>query len=348
MKTPSIVSLTATIIIAAATAQVSAQDVTFTDAERVPLSCDNQFTVNDLATLKPTAPDDEITIAVSVPSFANPYIQSLIYGAEKAAKEVGVKLTVGAGRGFMDPGSQISQLESAATRRPDAVLINPADPAGLAAAIDDVVASGIPVVDIGTLSMSENSYKLVQDDYSQGQVAAKAVIEHFQSGGKGVIVAGPANASWSRGRTAGFTDALADSSIEVSSIVWSDLDPQQALTRFSNAIQTDPEVDWIYATGSFLLAPQSLPAEYADTFYLGGTLTNVSAAGLQEGTANLILPDFPVAVGYLGVVLALKALAGEDLAKVNCLPNEVMGKDNLEEPVWSDASFVPADWKAPE
>jgi ABC-type sugar transport system substrate-binding protein len=293
--------------------------------------------------------NEPFTIAISVPSFANPYIQALIYGAERAAEEAGVTLTVGAGKGFMDPASQITQFENAMTRQPDAFLINPADPAGLAATIEDAVAAGTPVVEVGTLSMATTSLKLVQDDYSQGVAAADALVEMMPDGGQGIVMGGPANASWSRGRVAGFLDAIADNAnFTVSEVVSTDIDPQQGLTRFSNAAQANPQVDWIYAVGSFLLAPQSIPAEYAEATYLGGTLTAVSLEALQSGGADGVLPDFPISVGYVGLSLAVSALNGDENAQVNCIPNDVMGAADLSNSVWVDSSIVPADWVAPE
>lgn len=345
LKATTAICLTALSIAGAA----SAQELVFTDAERTALSCDRQLTVADLAGWQVPKANQPYTIAISVPSFANPYIQALIYGAERAAEEAGVTLAVGAGKGFMDPASQITQFENAMTRQPDAILINPADPAGLAATIEDAVAAGTPVVEVGTLSLAETSIKLVQDDYSQGITAADALLAMMPDGGQGIVMGGPANGSWSRGRVAGFLDAMADNpNFTINQVVSTDIDPQQGLTRFSNAAQANPQVDWIYAVGSFLLAPQSIPAEYSEATYLGGTLTAVSLEALQNGGADGILPDFPISVGYVGLSLAVAALNGEENARVNCIPNDVMNAEDLGDSVWVDSSIVPADWVAPE
>lgn len=326
-----------------------AQDLVFTEAERTPLACDRQLSVEDLATWEVPKANKPYKIAISVPSFANPYIQALIYGAELAAKEAGVTITVGAGRGWMDPASQITQFENAMTRGPDAFLINPADPAGLALTIEDAVADGVPVVEVGTLSRAETSLKVVQDDYSQGVAAAEALAGLVPDGGTGIVMGGPANASWSRGRVAGFLDAVdGNDAITVSEVVSTDIDPQQGLTRFSNAAQANPQVDWIYAVGSFLLAPQSIPDEYAGATYLGGTLTSVTLEALQDGGADGILPDFGISVGYVGLSLAVAELNGDKNAQTNCIPNEIMGVADLGDSVWVDSSILPGDWQVPE
>jgi len=326
-----------------------AQGLVFTEAERTPLHCDREFTPADLAALTVPEPARPYTIAVSMPSFANPYVQALIYGAQLAADEAGITLQIGAGRGFMDPASQISQLENALARRPDAVLINPADPAAMALAIDDAIEAGVPVVEVGTLSLSDLATKVVQDDYIQGFSAGEALIGAMGDGGQGIVMGGPANASWSRGRVAGFLDAVAGSpQIVVNSVVSTDIDPQEGLTRFVNTAQAYPQVDWIYAVGSFLLSPQSIPEEFSNAVYVGGGVTNVTIEALENGTAAFIMPDFPISVGYAGVVLAVNLLNGTEQPQRNCIPSPMMTVEDLADPFWIDSNVLPADWVAPQ
>jgi ribose transport system substrate-binding protein len=66
----------------------------------------------------------------------------------------------------------------------------------------------MPVIDVGTLSNSKKSYKLAQDDYSEGKMAADVLNKMLPNGGEGIMIAGAANASWARRRVAGFTDQI--------------------------------------------------------------------------------------------------------------------------------------------
>jgi ribose transport system substrate-binding protein len=336
-----------TLLLLAGTASLaSAQELTFTEAERTPMACDATLTVDDIASARIEKPAKPYTIAFSVPSYANPYIQALLYGAKKAADEAGATLTITAGSGFMDPASQITQLENALTKSPDAVLINPADPDALALVIDETVEAGTPVVDVGTLSNSELSYKLVQDDYSQGVIGAEAIIAMVPDGGKGIIMGGPANASWARRRVAGFLDTIAKNpKFEVAATVSTDIDPQEGLTKFLNSAQANPDITWIYGTGSFLLAPQSIPEDFKDVTYVAGGLTNVTEDALKQKSISAVLPDFPVSTGYFGVKIALDVLAGKEVAKRNCAPVAAMSADDLGDTVWAESSILPADFK---
>ena len=169
-------------IFALGTFTANAQGLNLTDAEKTPAKCNTTYKVSDLAGFKAPKAKKPYHIEFSVPMFI-PYIQALIYGAQVAAKEFGVTLTVDAGKGFMDPAAQITQLENALTHKPDAVLINPSDPDGMTPTIDEIIAGGIPVFDVGTLSNSQKSSKVVQDDYVQGLIGADAVAKLLPQGG---------------------------------------------------------------------------------------------------------------------------------------------------------------------
>ena len=325
-----------------------AQGLTLTEAEKTPAKCDTSFKVSDLGGFKAPKAKKPYKIEMSVPMFI-PYIQALIYGAQLAAKDAGVTLAVGAGKGFTDPASQITQLENALTHKPDAVLINPSDPEGMAPTIDEAIASGIPVFDVGTLSASQKSPKVVQDDYTQGQIGAEAVAKLLPQGGQGILMAGPPNASWARRRVAGFLDGIKKHpNIKVSAVVSSDNDASDGITKFSNAAQANPKFDFIYVTGSFVLQPQSIPAEYHKAVYVAGGLTPVTLEALKDGSAAAILPDFPISVGYIGLSLAVHKLNGDAVTQYNCAPVDAMFKSDANNPIWQASSIMPADAAVPK
>jgi ribose/xylose/arabinose/galactoside ABC-type transport system permease subunit len=265
-------------------------------------------------------------------------------GAQQAAKDAGVTLTTDAGKGFMDPAAQITQVENALTHKPDALLINPSDPEGMAPTIDETIANGTPVFDVGTLSASTKSAKVVQDDYTQGLIAVEAVAKLLPQGGHGLLMAGPPNASWARRRVAGFLDGMKKyPNIKLNAIVSSDNDAADGLTKFSNAAQANPKFDFIYVTGSFVLQPQSIPAEYKKAVYIAGSLTSTTLEALRDGNAAAILPDFPISVGYIGLSLAVKKLNGDTIPQYNCAPVAAMYKAQANDPLWVDTSIMPAD-----
>ncbi|WP_158812144.1 sugar ABC transporter substrate-binding protein [Beijerinckia sp. L45] len=325
-----------------------AEDLGLTKAEHTPLACDQTISVKTLSTFDAPKAKKRYKIELSIPSFANPYIQAVVYGAQKAAADAGVTLTFDAGQGFMDPASQITQLENALTRHPDAVLINPADPDALSASIDEAIADGTMVMDLGTLSNSTKSFKLVQDDYGQGVMAADALAKLLPRGGAGILMGGPANASWARRRVAGFIDEIKKyPSLKISAMTSEDIKPEEGLRKFANAAQAHPGIDWIYSAGWFLLPPTSIPSEYRKAVYVAGGFASVTSDALKDGSAAAILPDFPVGVGYSGVALAVAKLNGDKVAQHICAPVAAITKADLADPIWEKTSNTASGWVPP-
>jgi ribose transport system permease protein len=321
---------------------------TSTKAEHTPMACDRKIPVAELDSIKAPKAAKPYRIELSVPSLANPYIVAVIYGATLAAKDAGVTLGIDAGKGFMDPASQIREVENALSRKTDALLINPADPNGMVATIDDTVDSGIPVFDVGTLSSSTKSYKVVQDDYSQGGIAADIIGKMLPKGGSGIVQGGPANATWARRRVAGFTDAIkAFPGITISVVTNEDINPTQGLEKFSDAAQAHPRVDWIYATFNILLPPPSIPPEYKGAVYVGGAYDPIMVASLKDGSAAAAIPDFPVSVGYIGVASAVERLNGATVPMRTCIPSTAITKADVTDPVWAKTNSIPAGWTVP-
>ena len=91
------------LVAAAAFGQARADTLKLTEAEKTPAKCDVSYKVGDLAGFKTPKAKKPYKIEFSVPMYI-PYIQGLIYGAQLAAKDAGVTLTVDAGQGFMELG----------------------------------------------------------------------------------------------------------------------------------------------------------------------------------------------------------------------------------------------------
>jgi ribose transport system substrate-binding protein len=324
-----------------------AESATSAQAEHTAFPCDNPLTVEALAAVKAPKAAKHYRIELSIPALNNPYIQALIYGAQKASAESGVEISIDSGRGFMDPASQMTQLENALSRGPDALLINPADPNGMMLAIDEASATR-PVIDVGTLSSSQKSYKVVQDDYTQGQMAADTVAKYVPNGGEGIVMGGPANATWARRRVAGFTDQIKKyPNIKVNEVTNQDIKPEEGVAKFANAAQAHPKVDWIYVVFSILLPPTSIPPEYKKAVYIGGGYDPVMIAGLKEGIVKAALPVFPVSVGYVGIAYAVKKLNGDDVPKRTCIPNAAVTQEMMNQPVWTEGNLTPEGWTPP-
>ncbi len=336
----------AALLAAAGPAHAADDSATSTAAEHTPMACDRRIPVQDLTGAAKAAKPYKIEI--SVPSLANPYITGLIYGATIAAADSGVTLSIDSGAGFMDPASQIRQVENAMARHPDALLINPADPSGMVAVVDDIMDDGTPVVDVGTLTSSTKSYKVVQDDYEVGVTAAKTLIKLLPAGGQGILQGGPANATWARRQVAGFLDTVKGTpAIKVNAVTNEDLVPTIGLQKFTDAAQAHPKVEWIAVTNNITLSPYSVPPEFKSAVYLAGSYDSTMQRAVKEGVAKAGIPYFPAMVGYFGIATAVAKLNGETVSRVTCIPSAAITGDIVNDPKWQKTNFPPDGWQAP-
>jgi len=332
------------LVAGAAHAEEAASNSTASD--HTPMACERKIPVQDL-TGSPKAAK-RYKLEISVAALANPYIDGLIYGATVAAEQSGVDISVDAGNGFMDSASQIRQLENAMTHKPDAVLINPADPSGMAAVVEEIVEGGTPVIDVGSLTATKASLKVVQDDYDVGVTAAKTLMAMLPAGGEGIVQGGPANATWARRQVAGFLDTVKDvANIKVNAVTNEDLVPTIGLQKFSDAAQAHPKVEWINVTNYITLSPYSIPPEYKNAIYIAGSYDATMQKALKEGLAKASIPYFPAMVGYFGVATAVAKLNGETVPAVTCIPSAAITHETVDDPMWQKTNYPPKGWVAP-
>jgi ribose transport system substrate-binding protein len=305
------------------------------------LDCDRDLTPEDVLNFPVPKANERYKITFLVISLAGYYYNAEVSGAQLAAEKAGVDVSVVAAQGFSTAPEQITQAENALTRGTDAIVLNPVDVNASAPIIDMAKRKGVPTIVVGTLVDTDDAAQVVQDDYRQGQAAADALAARLPDGGKGIVMAGPANATWSVGRTQGFLDRVGEKypDITVTAVANSNVDPGEGLAKFTNAASSNPAVDWIYPVYNGLLPPDSIPAHYRDAVLVTGGLDPSTRGAVGSGKA-IVIPDWPVHTGYIGVAEAVAALNGQAPPKLTCLPSPVVAQADLDSQV-GKAQFFP-------
>jgi ribose transport system substrate-binding protein len=324
-----------------------ADSLNLTAAEHTPYPCQRKLTVEEVSTYKAPKANKHYRMQFSIPTLANPHGMAMVYGAFKAAEEAGVDLQLDTGKTPLDAAAQITQLENGLSRGADALIMSPSDPNALVAAIDEAAAK-MPVIDVGTPSNSAKSYKILQDDYSQGKMAGDVLHGSLPNGGEGIVIAGPANHNWARRRVAGFIDGLKQyPNLKINEIANEDIRPDEGLAKFVNAAQAHPKVDWIYVVTAALLPPAAIPPEYKKAVLVTGGLYKYVADALRDGTAAASLPDFPVWIGYLGLSSMIERLNGGETVQRTCIPIAAITKADLDRDYVSGGNIIPPNWTPP-
>ncbi len=324
---------------AATTTSAAAATTTTADPNAVlrqTLACDASPTAEELTTYELPTASEAYDITLLQVSLAGYYYQAIDYGAHSAGDEAGVVVNTLAAEGYASPDLQLSQIEDAIERGTDAIIIAPSDIQGSIPAVQLAIDAGLPVVNISTEVAHPDVYMVMQDDYILGQMMADRLAEVLPDGGDGIFIAGPANATWSRKRAIGFADRIEEaySNISIVAAPTQLVDPAEGLASFEDAVQANPEIDWIASVHYFILLPSALPAEYAGQVpYLSFGYEPDSIAALDAGQLESVFGIEPVSMGRMGVGAAITLLEGDAFPAVTCLPAPAFTADSAGDPV---------------
>jgi ribose transport system substrate-binding protein len=259
----------------------------------------------------------------------------MAFGAKRAAADAGVDLTLVGGKGYTDPSDQLTDAENALSRGADALVLAPVDYQGSVPIVDRAVGRGVPVINVSTEVNSDKAYKVLQDDYVQGETSARALIAAAPQGGAGIIMGGPANATWARRRVLGFKHELAKHpNFKVAVTTNSQVEPGAGLATFENAVQAHPNPRWVYSVYVYLLLPDAIPARYRNVPYVTAGFEPLVAAGLRSGRIDASVTNVPVEMGRMGVGAGVAALAKSGPKHgLACLPNTPITRADIASPV---------------
>lgn len=307
------------------------------------LECDEEPTPDELLAYEVPEANEDYDVTVMQVSSAGYYYQAIEDGAREAADAAGVELTHLSAEGYASPDVQLRQIEDALQRGTDALVMAPSDISGSVPVVEKALEAGIPVVNISSEVDHPDVHMVMQDDYTFGQLSADRVAEVLgEEGGTGIIIAGPANATWSQRRTEGFQDRVEEEypEIEIAAAPTQLVDPAEGLRSFEDAVQATPEIDWIYAVHYFILQPNSIPEEYrGEVPYVAAGYEPDSIAALEDGTLDSVFGIAPRWMGLLGVGRAVELLNGEEPPRVTCTPIPLFTSEDIGTP-FADAELI--------
>lgn len=297
-----------------------------------PLDCDDQLSIEDLLAFRAPKAKKPYHITVMEVSLAGYYYQAIAYGAEKAAKDAGATVDVVAGNGYTTPQAQLSQVENAIQRGTDAIVLAPVDLYGSAPVVQKAKAAGIPVINMSTeVNSPDLAGTVLQDDYRLGQQGADQLARLAPDGGQGVVLAGPATATWSRKRAAGFADRLKEKypKLKIAAAPTQVVDPAQGLKDFTNAVQANPDIKWIYSVFYYQLLPEALPAKYRSLPFVTTGYEPTAIKSLQSGAVSVTTGVLNVWMGYVPVAQAVSHLNGDTIPNTTCMPAPTLTKNDI-------------------
>ena len=256
------------------------------------------------------------SVALIAKSTQTEFWLSVFAGAEAAATEYNLSLTLSGPETEEDYEAQNQMIAQAVEAGADAIVFSAIDQEKNAAAIDEAARQGVRIVSIdsGVASDQVGTY-IGTDNYAAGRMAAQAALEGVEGPMNVGVVNYDEGTANGQERQQGALDALAESGrAQVTAVVTTLVEAGQAQADTAALLRAHPEINVLLAFNE----PTSVGAARAvaqlgrqEEVFLVGFDSNVATIdGLQEGSVDALIVQNPYAMGYLGVESAYMLLAG--------------------------------------
>jgi ribose transport system substrate-binding protein len=261
----------------------------------------------------PSAAQDTWTIGVSNTVQGNGWREEMICAIKAQALASGKVGALNIAHRNTDAAGQLEDIRNLISAGVDAIVVNPADPAGIQAALKEATDAGIVVVAVDQSVTEPTAYIISNNQEEYAYLGAKWLFETLGGEGDVVYMRGAAGASADSDRDKGFKRALAEyPNIKVAHEVFTGWQQDQGKQQILDFIATGIPFDGIWTSGidnvivDALVESQTplVPVVGADNAGFVGQLNSVE--GLQGAAVTN-----PGSIGAAGVTLALQILGGE-------------------------------------
>lgn len=282
-------------------------------------------------------PAQRHSVALVVKSTQSEFFRSVFAGAEAAAAEYNLELTIAGPETEEDYEAQNQLIAQAVEAGAEAIVFSAIDHEENAAAIDAAAQAGVQIVTIDSgVGSDQVSTYIGTNNYAAGQMAAHAILERVS----GPLYVGVVNydVSTANGqeRERGAADAFAASGrAQITAVVNTLTEAGQAQEDTVALLTAHPEINVLLA----LNEPTSVGAARAveelglseEVFFVGFDSNVVTVDGLQDGSVDALVVQNPYAMGYLGVESAYQLLTGQGGSLVETVDTstQVVDRSNL-------------------
>ncbi|TIO99370.1 MAG: sugar ABC transporter substrate-binding protein, partial [Mesorhizobium sp.] len=212
-------------------------------------------------------------------------------------------------------------------------VVNPADPAGIKAGLEEATKAGIVVVAVDQAVTEPSAYIISNNQEQYAYLGAKWLFQ--QMGGKGEVLymRGAAGASADSDRDKGFKKALAEfPDVKVAQEVFTGWQQDQAKQQILSFLATGTPINGIWTSGIDNVIVDALVEQQAPMVPVVGA-DNAGFVGQLNTVKGLVgaAVTNPGSIGGAGVTLALQILDGKKPAQQTVLVEPQLWENVTEE-----------------
>ena len=291
-------------------------------------------------------------IAVMFPFQGIPFWANEAFGVFDQAGKSGVDLIWRSADGYENVDRQVQQLSEVKALGVDAVLLGATSFAGTRAAVEDLINSGIPVVNHVTSTDSSQVASRVLVDYEDiGRRQARYLKQILPAGGEVVMLNGPAGAEWSTNSVNGFKAELGDNAnLRIVAERNSNPDRVAAQRFIEDLIVRFPNMAACFSvTDSLAMGAVDalIGANRAGKVKVTTAGFSPETVGpINQGLIDLNVDESPVLIGRAALTTVVKILNGESVAKEQFVPTPEHTRESLRGYDLS-SQWAPSSWRLP-
>ena len=276
---------------------------------------------------------DTFTIGISNTVQGNGWREEMICAMKAQALDSGVVDSLNIAHRNTDAAGQLEDIRNLIQAGVDAIVVNPASPEGVNAAIKEATDAGIVVVAVDQAVTEPSAYVISNNQEEYAYLGAKWLFEQMGGEGSVVYMRGAAGASADDDRDRGFKRALEEyPNVSVGQEVFTGWQQDQGKQQMLDILASGIPFDGVWTSGidnvivdAFVESEAPLvPIVGADNAGFVGQLMTVE--GLQGAAVTN-----PGSIGGAGVALALQILQGNAPAEKMVLVDPVLWDNTTDE-----------------
>ena len=270
------------------------------------------------------------TIGLSISTQNNPFFVTLAEGAEKAAAEAGVELSV------VDAGDdvtkQTSDIEDLVSKGISVLIVNPVDSDAVTGAVEAAKAKGVKVISVDrAVNGVEIDCQIASDNVAGAKLATQYIVDTLGEGIKVAELEGTPGASAAIDRSAGFHN-IADSKLSVVANQTANFDRTKGMSVMENMLQAHGDIQAVFAANDEMAlgAVEAIAGAGKDIMVVGFDATNDAIEAIKAGRMAATIAQQPALIGKAAVDNAIKLINGEAIPAAIPVEVTLVTAENVE------------------
>ncbi len=279
----------------------------------------------------------EIYIPLISKGFQHQFWQAVKQGAEKAGKDLNVKVTFEGPETEQQVDKQMDMLSAALAKKPSAIGFAALDSKAAIPLLKKAAAAGIPIIAFDSGVDSNIPVSTAQtDSVAAAALAADKMAEKIGGAGEVAVIGHDQVSTTGTGRRDGFVKRMASKypKIKVVDVQYGGGDHLKSAEIAKTLLQAHPNLKGIFGTneGSAIGAGKGVKESGKSLVVIGFDSGKAQKDLIMDGTIAGAITQNPVGIGYKTVEAAVKTLKKQKVPKIIDTGFYYYDKANMNDP----------------